>query len=137
MIDIVHGPATSKIVAFKIPHIISPKARCMTIMTSHVQAWKPEVTLEMAVAIAQDVWGLRVVDDGEAARRPKQLDSYDDNNFYMPGWLGGVERKFLLKVHNGVESANPVVLDFQNKMMAALTGGFPCPIIACNQSLLN
>ena len=44
-----------------------------------LQALKPAVDLETAVDLAKAVWGL--CPDG--IHKPKPLDSYDDNNFYM------------------------------------------------------
>src|SRR5689334_6397155 len=49
----------------------------------------------------------------------------------QPGTLPGDAgpRKYLLKVHNGVESANESVLDYQDQMMAAIQrGAINCPV---------
>ena len=87
------------------------------------------------MAIAQQVWGLRVDDDDDP---PKPLESYDDCNFYVPGTLppstrypSPTKQKYLLKFQNGVESATPQVLDFQHAMMARLAAAglqCQCPI---------
>ena len=56
------------------------------------------------------------------------LESYDDINFSAVCEDRGVTRKFTLKIHNGVESANQPLLDAQNKMMAHLgKNGCVCP----------
>lgn len=59
-----------------------------------LQNLKPSVSLERALAVAQEAWGLVPGDEDE----PKQLDSYDDNNFYAPGEIQGVHGRYLLKV---------------------------------------
>ena len=108
--------------------------------------------LQTAIDITKKVWGLSPCGDDkdQDLGRPKALDSYDDNNFYMvgpslppslpclllipcsftpfsylqPGTLPGQAqaKKYLLKVHNGVESSNLPFLDFQSQMMATLHG---------------
>lgn len=74
------------------------------------------------MAIAKEVWGL----EPDSSTAPRPLDSYDDNNFFLPGRLPSSATidgdKFLLKVQNGVESGRPRILAFQNEMMAALHG---------------
>lgn len=80
------------------------------------------------MAIAREVWGLESSDSSGSSSisfQPRPLDSYDDNNFFLPGRLqgdGGQGDKYLLKVQNGVESARPHILASQNAMMAALHG---------------
>ena len=46
----------------------------------------------------------------------KALDSYDDQNFLVEI----DSSKYLLKIHNGVESDNSVIINFQNSIMVHL-----------------
>ena len=52
--------------------------------TSHTppKALKPQVDLETAVSIAREVWGL-TSPPSTSDEKPRALDSYDDNNFYI------------------------------------------------------
>ena len=62
------------------------------------------------------------------ASTAKELNSYDDRNFYVRT-DAGVE--YTLKVHNGVESQNKPLLDAQSAMMRHLTASgvtCPCPV---------
>ena len=77
---------------------------------------KPSTTVAEAAALASSLYGLDV------GRGLKPLDSYDDKNFYVP-------TGHLLKIHNGVESANRDVLEAQNAVMRHLRSrGFDCPV---------
>jgi hydroxylysine kinase len=81
---------------------------------------KPTTTLTEAAALARSLYALDV---GPGL---KPLDSYDDRNFYVPTTTQGI---FLLKIHNGVESANVAVLEAQNAVMCHLKArGFDCPV---------
>ena len=105
------------------------------------KAEKPIVGAERATAIAKDLFGLDVV-----AGSVKDLDSYDDRNFYLRAThgrgeaLGGAsdcnsvaddssEQHFVLKVHNGVESLAPAFIECQNLAMEKVraTAGVWCP----------
>jgi len=100
---------------------------------------KPIVNGETAVALALDLYGLEVVPGSL-----KDLDSYDDRNFYFRGTKAREELAlpadahavegadgtfhFVLKVHNGVESLEPGFIEAQNQAMAALReAGVWCP----------
>ena len=92
---------------------------------------KPIVSGETAVTLALDLYGLEVVPGSL-----KDLDSYDDRNFYFRGTKAREELAlpadahavegadgtfhFVLKVHNGVESLEPGFIEAQNQAMAAL-----------------
>lgn len=92
---------------------------------------KPVVSVERAIALASELYGLIVVPGSI-----KELDSYDDRNFYfratharpelaLPADAHAVSGTpdtfhFMLKVHNGVESLNPGFIEAQNSAMAAV-----------------
>jgi len=52
----------------------------------------------------------------------KKLDSYDDENFLLEHTEGTTTTKYLVKVHNGVESESASIIDYQNKIMLHLNG---------------
>ena len=97
---------------------------------------KPIISAERATALALELYGLRVVDGSI-----KELDSYDDRNFYLrarhercndalvdaadANSIDGEEgvRHFVLKVHNGIESLDPAFVECQNFAMAAVRAG--------------
>ena len=89
-----------------------------------------KISPDRAAEIAHSLFGLNV--ERESVR---ELDSYDDRNFYVRGTFnGGAEqeeqrpRAFTLKIHNGVESADRGILEAQNGIMAHLHGkGFRVP----------
>lgn len=70
---------------------------------------RPEVTAQLATKLAKKHFGLEVV-------QVKELDSYDDRNFY----LRTQEGEFVLKVTNSVETANLPLLEAENKAMLFL-----------------
>ena len=93
------------------------------------KAEKPTTTPREAAAMADTLFGLRRV----SADDLQPLDSYDDRNFFVPAAVGGQDGfnrpPYLLKVHNGVESANRPILDAQNAIMRHLHArGFVCPV---------
>ena len=108
------------------------------------KAEKPIATGAKAVEIARSLFGLNAVDGSI-----KDLDSYDDRNFYMratharPELVGaedanevekdlpgadsaadvatpGAQYHFVLKIHNGVESLEPAFIECQNLAMEAV-----------------
>ena len=73
---------------------------------------KPMVTEAEARDVCAKRFGVRV-------SKIKVLESYDDANFYVRGtFLGGdaTERRFVLKIHNGVESDNPEFVRASNDL---------------------
>jgi len=80
---------------------------------------KPVPSVLEAATIAKEHFGL------EKLTLVGQLDSYDDANFRIEDADGG---KFTLKVHNGVESGQPKVLEAQIGMAAHLKAAdIACP----------
>jgi len=106
------------------------------------KAEKPQLELSDAAALAAELYGLTV-----ELSSLKELDSYDDRNFYFRATPppppsaaaaaeesldanavaaaegaappdGAVARHYVLKVHNGVESQAPALLEAQNEAMA-------------------
>lgn len=65
---------------------------------------KPSVSLTQALAIAKEAWGLEPGEGDEF----KELDSYDDNNFYAPGCMNGESGRYLLKVRSHNEKVLPM-----------------------------
>ena len=91
------------------------------------KALKPvDVTAQVA-DILQRGWGLVLV--GE----PRALESYDDRNYAVSARNGSSPeaelQRFVLKIHNGVESAQCDVLKAQDAAMRFLAkGGVNCPV---------
>lgn len=103
---------------------------------------KPIVNGERAVSLALELYGLSVVPG-----TLKDLDSYDDRNFYFKATHSRPELAdeadahgvagaspaayhFVLKVHNGVESLSPGFIEAQNAAMDLVRGhgtGVWCP----------
>lgn len=89
---------------------------------------KPFANEEQAVALINSLWEFQVVDI-------KSLDSYDDRNFYIKANTTNGEEEFCLKLHNGVESANEVVIDGQNQIILCLAKQgvtVPAPVLSRN-----
>lgn len=63
----------------------------------------------------------------------RELDSYDDRNYQIEGICkdtegNAVKQFYTLKIHNGVESGNPTLLDAQNQALLLLhKNGIQCP----------
>ena len=74
---------------------------------------KPVCNHEKAAALALELYG-----HSADLASIKELDSYDDRNFYYRTTAGGGE--FVLKVHNGVESEQPAFIHAQNAAMACV-----------------
>ena len=101
------------------------------------KAEKPVISAERAVQLAKELYGLDVV-----AGSLKELDSYDDRNFYLRatharpdalsdprdcnGTRDGEVQHFVLKIHNGVESLAPAFIDCQNQAMICVRRGAGC-----------
>ena len=49
----------------------------------------------------------------------KKLDSYDDLNVYIE--LDNINKKYCVKIHNGVESENLDILNCQNELLLTLS----------------
>jgi Ser/Thr protein kinase RdoA (MazF antagonist) len=73
---------------------------------------KPQVPRELALQLASDIFGLQLAEE-----KAKQLESYDDVNFYLRDTQ---DNKFVFKVHNGVESVNTVFLTGMNQLLLHL-----------------
>ena len=87
---------------------------------------KPVCSKETAIKIAKELYGLAV----DASCKVKEMESYDDRNFYLKGTIVGCAdvKEFTLKVHNGVESDTPIVLEAQNAILTHLSdAGFDVP----------
>ena len=96
------------------------------------KAEKPSLDAEGALIAAKRLYS-DVVNFDESSKA-KEIDSYDDRNFLLRGWLMGVDQTpelcqtFIFKVHNGVESIN---IDFVRAQIEALmhldAAGHKCP----------
>ena len=64
---------------------------------------KPQADEAACRALAADHYAF-----GAAVEKCRQLESYDDVNFYMRAAGGG---EYIFKIHNGVESDNPEFLE--------------------------
>lgn len=68
-----------------------------------------------AMELVKTIYGFNVI-------KVKSLDSYDDRNFYIKAVANGEEGEYVLKLHNGVESDNDSVIDFQNSILDHMGG---------------
>ena len=96
----------------------------------------PSVSIETAKVLAESLWGLSVLS-------VKALDSYDDNNFLIIVETEMIDanvqqvKKYLLKIHNGVESSQENVLNLQTTLMEHLHENgveAPFPIVPSSSS---
>ncbi|KAJ1627839.1 kinase-like domain-containing protein [Pavlovales sp. CCMP2436] len=82
---------------------------------------KPRLGEAEAARLALDLWGIACA---EGTATP--LDSYDDANFKLRSTDGP---SYVLKVHNGVESARPAFIEAQNEAMEAVrANACLCPV---------
>ena len=73
---------------------------------------KPQLAQPKAMSLAAELFGLELVEE-----KVKQLESYDDVNYYLRCADGG---QYVFKVHNGVESDNAVFLEGMNALLLHL-----------------
>ena len=92
---------------------------------------RPLVTKCQAVAMATGVFNLEIKNDSSV----KELDSYDDRNFYIQGFLQGASQhsdsptceEFVLKIMNHVDSNHEYLIQTQCNVMSFLrTRGHKC-----------
>jgi Ser/Thr protein kinase RdoA (MazF antagonist) len=83
---------------------------------------KPELNGLEAVNLAHKLFGIDMADDTQ------QLNSYDDANWLLRARDG--DERYVLKVHNGVESSNPQFIEAQNDAMRIVhvQDGCWCPV---------
>ena len=88
---------------------------------------RPLVAPNQAIDLAEKVWGLKV--DSSLAKNAKELESYDDRNFYLCGILrDGKESEFLLKIYNSDFDTRELI-DAMHKIMFHLEdAGIACPV---------
>ena len=93
------------------------------------KAEKPVLGIDRAISLARELYGLDVVPGSV-----KELDSYDDRNFYFRATVQERELldssdcnsaadgayHFVLKIHNGIESRDPSFIECQNAAMDAV-----------------
>ena len=82
---------------------------------------RPLVTREKAIDLANEIWGLKV--DSSSTKSAKELDSYDDRNFY----LCDKEDEFLLKVFSRSYETRELVDAAHEIMFCLKDGGVICP----------
>ena len=87
---------------------------------------RPLVTLDQAIDLAREIFSLKV--DSSSAKSAKQLDSYDDRNFYLYGMKDGKEGEFLLKVYNSCYDGQDLVDAIHQVMFCLKAGGVVCPV---------
>lgn len=92
---------------------------------------RPLVTKCQAVAMATRVFNLEIKNDSSV----KEMDSYDDRNFYIQGFLQGASQhsdspaceEFVLKIMNHVDSNHEYLIQTQCNVMSFLrTRGHKC-----------
>lgn len=87
---------------------------------------RPLVTREQAISLANEIFGLRV--DSRRAKCAKELDSYDDRNFYLYGTKDGQDGEFLLKVYNRCFEGRELVNAVHQIMFLLRDSGVVCPV---------
>ncbi|CAL8125445.1 unnamed protein product [Orchesella dallaii] len=101
---------------------MSPSGDTPTILQPG-QKIKPNVSLLLAQKLVEEHYGLKV-------ESLKELNSYDDNNFYVKakGSNGNVE-KYVFKVLNSMDSKKTGYVEAQNAAMFLLNSkGINCPV---------
>ena len=86
---------------------------------------KPPVEKHQAAVLAARLFNLHITDLSFV----KELNSYDDRNFYMRGSLNGQRecQEYVLKIINDVESRHEYFLELQcNIMLFLQTRGYNC-----------
>ena len=87
---------------------------------------RPRVTRVQAVQLANQIFGLEVYSSSESS--VKELDSYDDRNFYLRGVKDGKAGEFLLKVYNQRYYERDLVDAVHKSMFCLLDAGIACPV---------
>ena len=87
---------------------------------------RPLVTRDEAIDLADEIFGFKV--DSSSAKSAKELDSYDDRNFYLRGMKDGKEGEFLLKVYNRCFEDRKVIDAIHKIMFCLKDGGVICPL---------
>ncbi|CAB4012978.1 Hypothetical predicted protein [Paramuricea clavata] len=87
---------------------------------------RPLVTRDQAIDLADEIFGFKV--DSSSAKSAKELDSYDDRNFYLRGMKDGKEGEFLLKVYNRCFEDRKVIDAIHKIMFCLKDGGVICPL---------
>lgn len=101
---------------------------------------KPKFTVDTVLSLSESLFGVRVLKNDL-----KVLDSYDDQNFYVKGVKvsetkldskdSKETRKYLLKIHNGVEYDNIRFIEAQNAVLQHLSSnGFNVSVPQKTQS---
>ena len=94
---------------------------------------KPIVTTDQAVAMATQLFNLRIAD----VTSVKELYSYDDRNFFMRGFLMREEKEmevseckeYILKILNHVDSSHECLTEVQcDAMLFLQSRGYHCPV---------
>lgn len=94
---------------------------------------KPTVTTDQAVAMATQLFNLRIAD----VTSVKELYSYDDRNFFMRGFLMRGEKEmevseckeYILKILNHVDSSHECLTEVQcDAMLFLQSRGYHCPV---------
>lgn len=94
---------------------------------------KPTVTTDQAVAMATQLFNLRIAD----VTSVKELYSYDDRNFFMRGFLMREEKEmevseckeYILKILNHVDSSHECLTEVQcDAILFLQSRGYHCPV---------
>ncbi|XP_028397482.1 hydroxylysine kinase-like [Dendronephthya gigantea] len=87
---------------------------------------RPLVTRVKAIQLANEIFGLEV--DSNSEQSAKELDSYDDRNFYLSGVKDGKAGEFLLKVYNKCYDERDLVDAVHKIIFCLLDAGIACPV---------
>lgn len=87
---------------------------------------RPLVATDQAIDLANEIFGLKV--DSSSLNSVKQLDSYDDRNFYLWGVKDDQEGEYLLKVYNRCYQSRDLFDAIHKVMFCLKDGGVICPV---------
>ena len=87
---------------------------------------RPLITRVQAIQLANKVFGLEV--DLNSEKYAKELDGYDDRNFYFRGVKDGKAGEFLLKVYNQCYDERNLVDAVHQIIFCLIDAGIACPV---------
>ena len=87
---------------------------------------RPFLTRDQAIDLANEIFALTV--DSAVTKSAKELDSYDDRNFYLRGVKEGKEGEFLLKVYSPSGFSKEFANAIHKVMFCLKDGGIVCPV---------
>ena len=87
---------------------------------------RPLITRVQAIQLANEIFGLEV--DSNSEKFAKELDCYDDRNFYLRGVKDGKAGEFVLKVYNRCYDERDLVDAVHKIIFCLIDVGIACPV---------